>query len=155
MQKRSASLQYSSPFLVCQSNPLATKHNWAPEINLSILWQPSSWSSDMQGFNTFIVLMKSCKCNEHAQGNKMLMSSNRTAERHLHTPYIWLSSDPDHRVKWRWWCMQMAKLSSVPLKAGQTCSAWCAQLFPDLRTRWCEFACSVLSESVSCKDTMW
>lgn len=29
--------------------------------------------------------MKSCKCNEHAQGNTVLISSSRTAEGHLYT----------------------------------------------------------------------
>jgi len=49
----------------------------ARERSLSLLWQPTSWSPDIHDFNTFIVLMKSCKRNEHPQGNKVLIPSSR------------------------------------------------------------------------------
>lgn len=58
------------------------------ERSLSLLRQPTSWIPDIQDFNAFIVLIKSCKCNEHALGDTTLASSTRTAEEHLYTtPY--------------------------------------------------------------------
>lgn len=132
----------------CVRGRQSSTHNWgccASERSLSLLWQPTSWRPDVQDFNTFVILMKSCKCNEHAEGKTVHVSSKQNCREISLYYYIWLFSDSTAK-QYSVCCMYLTKLSSVPHKAGHIWAASCAQLFPELR--WCLWACSVLSESM-------